>query len=410
MSGMRGLSDTLSVGERIAWYRQRRGMSQEVLAGLVGRTADWLSKIENNRIDLDRLSVLHSLATALDVTVGDLIGEPLLLDWSAESGRSTVPALRAALMDYRQITPLLTSAPTGPPPELDALALDVSQVWDAYQDSRYGYMTSRLPTLLAQAQSAGRAYTGEGRERAKSLLAMTHQATAMILTKLGEVDLAWIAADRGLVAAQDSGNPIVIGSLFRSVTHSLLSNGRYPEAVQLTQDAAAYLHPGLANATPEYLSIYGTLFLAGSMAAARNQDRATTRMFLAEAETSARRLGGDANYLWTAFGPTNVAIHRVSTAVELGDLQVAVDLGPRVDVSTLPIERRIRHQIEVARAYSAWNRREEALTILLDAERDAPEQIRHHFLTRQLVQRWIRQQRGKPSHHLVGLAERLHVA
>jgi transcriptional regulator with XRE-family HTH domain len=102
---MRGLSDTLSVGERIAWYRQRRGMSQEVLAGLVGRTADWLSKIENNRIDLDRLSVLHSLASALDVTIGDLIGEPSLLDWSADSGRSTVPALRTALMDYRQITP-----------------------------------------------------------------------------------------------------------------------------------------------------------------------------------------------------------------------------------------------------------------------------------------------------------------
>jgi transcriptional regulator with XRE-family HTH domain len=55
-------------------------MSQEVLAGLVGCTADWLSKIENNRIDLDRLSVLQSLASALDVTVGDLIGEPLLLD------------------------------------------------------------------------------------------------------------------------------------------------------------------------------------------------------------------------------------------------------------------------------------------------------------------------------------------
>jgi transcriptional regulator with XRE-family HTH domain len=107
VSCVRGLADTLSVGERIAWYRQRCGMSQEVLAGLVGRTADWLSKIENNRIDLDRLSVLQSLASALDVKVGDLIGEPLLLDWSADSGRSTVPALRTALMDYRQITPLL---------------------------------------------------------------------------------------------------------------------------------------------------------------------------------------------------------------------------------------------------------------------------------------------------------------
>jgi transcriptional regulator with XRE-family HTH domain len=158
---MRGLADTLSVGERIAWYRRRRGMSQEVLAGLVGRTVDWLSKIENNRIELDRLSVLRSLASALDVTVGDLIGEPLLLDWSADSGRSTVPALRDVLMDYRQITPLLGHAPTGPPPELDTLARDIGQVWDAYQDSRYGYVTSRLPSLLAQAQSAGRTHTDE---------------------------------------------------------------------------------------------------------------------------------------------------------------------------------------------------------------------------------------------------------
>ena len=346
---MRGLADTLSVGERIAWYRQRCGMSQEVLAGLVGRTADWLSKIENNRTSLDRLSVLQSLASTLDVRIGDLIGEPLLLDWSAEGGRSTVPALRAALMDYRQITPRLGRAQTVPPFELDALARDMGQVWDAYQDSRYGYVTSLLPSLLAKAQSADRAYTGERRERTKSLLAMTYQAAAMILIKLGEADLAWIAADRGLAAAQDSENPVVVGSLFRSVTHSLLSNGRYAEAVQLTQDAATYLQPGLAKTTPEYLSIYGTLFLAGSMAAARNKDRATTRTFLAEADDSARRLGTDTNHLWTAFGPTNVTIHRVSTAVELGDLQIAVDLGPRLDVSALPVERRIRHRIEVAR-------------------------------------------------------------
>ncbi|MFI8438648.1 multiprotein-bridging factor 1 family protein [Streptomyces sp. NPDC079020] len=48
----------------------RRGLSQEVLAGLVGRTTDWLSKAENNRIELDRLSVITSLAKALDVSRG----------------------------------------------------------------------------------------------------------------------------------------------------------------------------------------------------------------------------------------------------------------------------------------------------------------------------------------------------
>src|SRR6266545_6055749 len=110
---MRGQTTNLTIGERIAWYRQRRGMPQEVLAGRVGRTADWLSKIENGRIQLDRLSVLRLLAQALDVALGDLIGEPSLLEWTADSGRRTVPALRAVLMDYRSLTEVASKDHTG---------------------------------------------------------------------------------------------------------------------------------------------------------------------------------------------------------------------------------------------------------------------------------------------------------
>src|SRR4051794_28656022 len=102
---MRGIGQSLTTGERIAWYRRRRGMSQEILAGLVNRTADWLGKIENGRIDLDRLSVIRNLAEALDVSVGDLVGEPTLLDWSEDNDSGTVSALRQALLDYRQLSP-----------------------------------------------------------------------------------------------------------------------------------------------------------------------------------------------------------------------------------------------------------------------------------------------------------------
>lgn len=403
------MTDTLTVGERVAWYRRRRGMTQEVLAGLVGRTVDWLGKVENNRIHLDRLSVIKAVADALDVTVGDLIAEPSLLEWTADSGRTTVPLLRAALTDYRQIMPLLGAQATTEPPDLGPLRSEVTEVWDAYQQSRYGFVTARLPSLLSQARVAERGYDGDERLRAKVLLAMTYQAAAMILTKLGETDLAWMASDRGLAVAQDSEDAVVVGSLFRSVTHSLLSNGRHAEAIRLTHDAADYLQPGLARASPEYLSIYGTLLLAGAMAASRNEDRGTTRTFLREADQTARRLGHDGNHFWTAFGPTNVAIHRVSTAMELGDVQVAIDLGPQVDASPLPKERRIRHAIEVARAYSAWNRHEEALSVLLDAERQAPEQVRHHYLSRQLVLSWVRRERGKPAAQLADLARRLRV-
>jgi hypothetical protein len=188
-----------------------------------------------------------------------------------------------------------------------------------------------------------------------------------------------------------------------------LANGRFAAARQLTTDAGGYLQAGLADASPEYLSVYGTLFLAGAMAAARAEDRATANAFLKEADEAARRLGHDANHMWTAFGPTNVAIHRVSTAIELGDIQVALDQGPRIDASALPIERRVRHTLEVARAYAAHNEPAEALSLVLDAEELAPEQVQYHFISRQLVTKWVRTQRGKPSYQLTELARRLRV-
>ncbi|MFF0742997.1 helix-turn-helix domain-containing protein [Streptomyces sp. NPDC004111] len=145
------MTTNLTIGERVAWYRRRRGLSQEVLAGLVGRTVDWLSRAENNRLELDRLSVIKTLADALDVSLGDLLAEPTLMDWTNESGTRTVPALRSALMNYRQLTPILGVPTEGEPTPLNDLRSSVADVWDAYQDSRYGLATRRLPLLLADA-------------------------------------------------------------------------------------------------------------------------------------------------------------------------------------------------------------------------------------------------------------------
>lgn len=406
---MRGMTDRLSIGERVAWYRRRRGMPQEVLAGLVGRTADWLSKVENNRIELDRLSVIKILAGALDVQLGDLLAESSLLDWTSDSEGGTVPRLREALMDYKHMSPLLAADQPDRLPDLEILRAEVGSAWSAYQDAKYSRATRLIPDILADAQRAVRGYEGDAQLQAQALLAMAYQGAAMVLTKIGEADLAWIAADRGLAAAQESGNALVTGSLFRSVSHCLLSNGRLTAARDLVTDSASYLESGLADASPTYVSIYGTLFLVGAVAAARLDDRATVREFLAEADKAAERLGQDANHMWTAFGPTNVAIHRISTAMELGDVQVAADQGPRVDSSTLPLERRVRHTLEVARAYSAQNRTDDALALVLDAEELAPEQVHYHFISRHLVATWVRQQKGKPSHQLAGVAHRLRI-
>ncbi|MGX6604848.1 helix-turn-helix domain-containing protein [Micromonosporaceae bacterium Da 78-11] len=405
---MRGLGQDLTIGERISWYRRRRGLSQDVLAGIVGRTVDWLSKVENNRIDLDRLSVIRTVAEALDVSVGDLVGEPTLLEWTADSGTRTVSAIRDSLLNYRQLSPF-AQPHAGDAPSIAELRRDVDLVWRAYQDSRYGYVVSQLPGLLSSSQRATAACSSDDQPAAFGLLGLTYQVTAVLLTKLGEAELAWIAAERGLTAAQRSEDKVVIGSLLRAVTHTLQSSGRFAEATQLTRDALAHLQPGLAEASPEYLSVYGTLLLAGSVAAARADDRGSVQDFLQEADETARRLGGDRNHLWTAFGPTNVSIHRVTAAMDLGDIEFAADLGRRIQTTAMPVERRVRHSLEVARALSAKNRTDEALAEVLEAEQIAPEQVRHHAISRQLVQTWMRRGRSRPGFQLVSLAQRVRV-
>src|SRR5262249_55140815 len=151
---------------------------------------------ENNRIDLDRLSVIRRLSDALDVSLGDLIGEPTLLDWTPDSGTSTVPALRATLMDYRQLTPILSTPDSDTEPtSLADLEHEVQAVFDAYQAPRLGFAAGRAPLLLAEAIIAARQYDGHSQIRANELLAMSYQAAASSLTKLGESDLAWMAAE-----------------------------------------------------------------------------------------------------------------------------------------------------------------------------------------------------------------------
>jgi len=153
-------------------------------------------------------------------------------------------------MDYRQITRLLGGHEPGEPPPLDMLGRHVADVWTSYQDSQFGQVTRDLPAVLAAAQLATREYTGDDQARAYGLLAMTYQAAAMTLTKVGETDLAWTASDRGLAAAERSGDPVVLGSLFRSVAHSLLSTGQHAAAVRLTSQAADYLRGELALRSP----------------------------------------------------------------------------------------------------------------------------------------------------------------
>ncbi|MBV9164377.1 MAG: helix-turn-helix transcriptional regulator [Pseudonocardiales bacterium] len=61
------LTDEATVGERVALYRRRKGITQEVLAGLLGRSVEWLAQFERGVKELDRLSTMVAIADALGI-------------------------------------------------------------------------------------------------------------------------------------------------------------------------------------------------------------------------------------------------------------------------------------------------------------------------------------------------------
>lgn len=404
---MRGAGDRYSVGERIAFYRVRRGQTQAVLSGLVGRSEDWLSKVERGERHVRRLDVLTEVAKALRVSLPDLLGQPVLME--DEQRDDDVPAVRDALMSPRRLSRVLymRESTTGPSP-LPA-AQRVESAWGDFQDGRLSRVIAALPQLIttaAQLEDAQGA-TAANRRAGWAVSARTHHLVATALAKIGESDLAWIAAERAMQAADEADDPLVLASAARSGTHALLAVGRYNEALDLGRTAASWLRARMSANDPEALSLAGMLDLRTAVAAAKKQDRSTAMELLDQASVAADRLGRDANFWQTGFGPTNVALHRIAAALELGDIAFVVEHGPQVHADHLPTERNVSHRIDLGRAMSLVARDDDALDYLLAAEERAPQLVRHNASVRETVKTMHRRSpaAGRSS-SLMGLVER----
>ena len=113
----------------------------------------------------------------------------------------------------------------------------------------------------------------------------------------------------------ESDDVLVLASTARAAAHALLAVGRFDDAVEMGNTAARWLADHLADPDPAALSLLGMLHLRTAIAAARRMDRATTTELLDKAETAATRVGADIDHWHTSFGPTNVAVHRLSAAL-----------------------------------------------------------------------------------------------
>jgi transcriptional regulator with XRE-family HTH domain len=404
----------MAIGERIAIYRRRRGLTQLVLAALVGRSESWLSQVERGIRPVDRLSVLIEIAHVLKVNVTDLTGQPFSLAPNGSLENETVDAIRQALTRYEAIPAVLDPVrdPDAVLPNVASLRRDLRRAWQLRQAARYQELGAVLPRLMANTEIATREFQGSERLAAFAVLAETYHVTAMAMKKFGENELAWIAADRGVLAAERAEAPLLMAVSARAVGQVFMSAGRLDEAESVSTTALTALEPGLGKASPEYLSVWGALLLTRTITAARKNDRSTARQFLHEAAATAARLGQDRNDFWTIFGPTNVAIHAVSADVELGDPAAGLRRAASFDPSRLSpefVERRVYHMIDLARGYAQQRNDSAAVLTLLEAERVAPEEVRYHVIVPEMLRDLLKRERRAATPGLRRLAARVGV-
>ncbi len=365
--------DDSELGRRIAYWRERRGMTQQLFADRIGRSKSWVEKAEAGLRSAGRLSVLETVCEVLRIDLPVLIGRELSRDNGQCLDNAEVEAIRAAMERYEGIAATLGAAGADPP-GLDSLRRSVDYLWCAFDAANYDAVGRSLPAVIGDSQ---RAHAAHGSPESARLLAEAYQVTASTARKLGEFDLAWVAGDRGIPVAEESGDRLLTATGAFRVANALLAVGRVQAAYDLNVTVADRLEPDLAG--PAELSVFGTMLLQAAVAAARKGDNRGSRDLVREAREVAERVGSDRDDYHTAFGPVNVGIHRVSALVELGEGGAAVEAAAQIarpGLEALRRERRANHLVDVARGYSQWGKGEDALATLLEAERFAPAEVR----------------------------------
>jgi tetratricopeptide (TPR) repeat protein len=285
------------------------------------------------------------------------------------------------------------------------------QVWEMVHASRYSELAPLIASMIPELEKAVRADSSpELAEAARELLSDTYQAVAAMMAKLGETDAAWIAADRATFNAEMLRDPLAVAaSLFR-MAHAFLTL-RQPGQAQAVASAVitGLEQRSTREPTTETLSLCGAFHLVLAIAAARDNDRQQAHKYLEQAQAIADRIGEDRDDFGTEFGPTNVALHAVAVAVELGDAGQALDLARDIDPGQLSAERQARYDIDLAQAHAMRRQIGEALRCLEEAERLTPEQTRTHRVARAVARDLIQLSGSRPRPELRELAERLGV-
>jgi transcriptional regulator with XRE-family HTH domain len=390
------------LGRRIAQERRRHGMSQPELAAIVDRPVAWVSQLERGVQPIDRPAVLKTLADALDLPLSELAADAPA-DVGSLGRPAAAEALRVVLAGAHSLCAMLGESSAPPEPELRQRT---EQACALAQADSFDQLARVLAELLPGLEAAARIAPAGQRPDIHELIALSYQACAAALAKLGEPMASWIAADRAVAAAEKAGNLLLAAAGAYRLASVFLDAREYGLAEESARSALVALQTLAELGDAEAVSLCGGLTLLRAVVAARTNHPSAAFGHLA----TARRLGGvlgsaQANGL-PEFGLQYVALYEIAVSVDLGDAGHALRVAASVDRTTLPAVRHARMLIDVARAHALRRQVDEGTAALLQAEALGPCRIRDRDRARHVIRELLAMQQPA-TFELVRLASRM---
>ncbi len=255
------------------------------------------------------------------------------------------------------------------PRSIEEIRADVVQIGEWRRATKYDKIGVVLPDLVDELLVA----TGESGEPAYALLTAAYRAANTLGHKYGYADLSLTAAERMEWASQRSGDPLLIGMTHYLRAAALARIGSGKQAMLLLNRAIAELQP-ISPSNDLASAVYSALHMKAGTIAATLADRQSSEAHLNEAAEFA---GTDRVAYETVVGRTNVELHRIAAAVDLGDVGKAEQISMSTNLPEgYAKERSAYYWIDTARAYLGQGRTGKAIEALWEAQEVAPEHFR----------------------------------
>ncbi|UFR03741.1 helix-turn-helix domain-containing protein [Streptomyces sp. Go40/10] len=373
-------------GARIKEQRRLARLTQRQLAERLPYSYSYLNQVECGARPATAAFVA-ACARALSIDVTVLTGQPYVTELQRDRLAELIRPIRESLDLYD-----LGPSPALTPRPAQQLITEADRLCAEVRATRLRSAARDLPDLIAELTHT--AWSTPSTELWQAL-SSAYRTAHDISVKLGYYDLSTVALDRMDWAAHRASDPCLaaVRQYMRALVY--FREGEY----RIGQRLIAAGHEVIADNDPsrEALAVAGQLHLGGAVIAARAEQLSSVGHHIAEARQIAQRIGDASDVHWLSFGPANVALHKMSAAVEMCQYDDALKQARKIRLpSRLPASRRAHFLIERARAEMETGHTDAALKSLVEARRLAPEQTRYHPAARETITDLVHQSRRTP--------------